>query len=184
MSRWSRAARCCESPNSALGRAQPFQNIRIRVTVFSVVHRPSDGWAVWARRCASAFHLPEAQVSKAVLSLSKTVRRATDCDITRSVAMPNLHVGVTHPSSQKAPKCMVSFDLHAILCRPKDSQAFLFFFKFFFSTFIYFWDRERQSMNGGGAEREGDTQNRKQAPGSEPSAQSLTRGSNSRTARW
>ena len=32
-------------------------------------------------------------------------------------------------------------------------------------------------MNGGGAERE--TQNRKQAPGSEPSAQSLTRGSNS-----
>ena len=24
--------------------------------------------------------------------------------------------------------------------------------------FIYFWDRERQSMNGGGAEREGDTQ--------------------------
>ena len=27
----------------------------------------------------------------------------------------------------------------------------------FFSTFIYFWDRERRSMNGGGAEREGDT---------------------------
>ena len=26
----------------------------------------------------------------------------------------------------------------------------------FFSTFIYFWDRERQSMNGGEAEREGD----------------------------
>ena len=25
-------------------------------------------------------------------------------------------------------------------------------------TFIYFWDRERQSMNGGGAEREGDTE--------------------------
>ena len=23
--------------------------------------------------------------------------------------------------------------------------------------FIYFWDRERQSMNGGGSEREGDT---------------------------
>ena len=33
------------------------------------------------------------------------------------------------------------------------------FFKIFFSTFfIYFWDRERQSMNGGGAEREGDTE--------------------------
>ena len=31
---------------------------------------------------------------------------------------------------------------------------------FLFSTFflIYFWDRERQSMNGGGAEREGDTE--------------------------
>ena len=24
--------------------------------------------------------------------------------------------------------------------------------------FIYFWDRERQSMNGGGAEREGNTE--------------------------
>ena len=31
-------------------------------------------------------------------------------------------------------------------------------FFFFFSTFIYLWDRERQSMNGGGAEREGDTE--------------------------
>ena len=29
---------------------------------------------------------------------------------------------------------------------------------FFFSTFIYLWDRERQSMNGRGAEREGDTE--------------------------
>ena len=29
---------------------------------------------------------------------------------------------------------------------------------FFFNVFIYFWDRERQSMNGGGAEREGDTE--------------------------
>ena len=33
-----------------------------------------------------------------------------------------------------------------------------FFFLIFFSTFIYFWDRERQSMNGRGAEREGDTE--------------------------
>ena len=46
--------------------------------------------------------------------------------------------------------------------------------------FIYFWDRERQSMNGGGAEREGDTESE---TGSEPSAQSPTRGSNPRTAR-
>ena len=29
---------------------------------------------------------------------------------------------------------------------------------FFFPTFIYFWDREKQSMNRGGAEREGDTE--------------------------
>ena len=27
-----------------------------------------------------------------------------------------------------------------------------------FLTFIYFWDRERQSMNGGGSERDGDTE--------------------------
>ena len=32
------------------------------------------------------------------------------------------------------------------------------FFNFFFSVYFYFWDRERQSMNGGGAEREGDTE--------------------------
>ena len=28
----------------------------------------------------------------------------------------------------------------------------------FVCLFIYFWDRERQSMNGGGAERERDTE--------------------------
>ena len=44
-------------------------------------------------------------------------------------------------------------------------------------------DRERQSMSGGGAEREGKTQNAKQALGSELSAQILTRGLNSWTAR-
>ena len=31
-------------------------------------------------------------------------------------------------------------------------------FIFIFLTFIYFWDRERQSLNKGGAEREGDTE--------------------------
>ena len=46
--------------------------------------------------------------------------------------------------------------------------------------FIYFWDRERQSMNGGGSEREGDTE---AEAGSELSAQNLTRGSNSQTMR-
>ena len=54
-------------------------------------------------------------------------------------------------------------------------QSFPFFFlKFFFLTFIYFWDRERQSMNGGGAEREGDTESeagsRLQAISPEPDA--------------
>ena len=34
-----------------------------------------------------------------------------------------------------------------------------FFFLFFFQRFlIYFWEREIQSMKGGGAEREGDTE--------------------------
>ena len=47
---------------------------------------------------------------------------------------------------------------------------------------MYFWDRERQSMNGGGAERE-ETQSLKQAPGSELSAQSPTWAWNSQTVR-
>ena len=38
------------------------------------------------------------------------------------------------------------------------TRGHYFFLKKFFSTFIYFWDRERQSMNGEGAEREGDTE--------------------------
>ena len=40
--------------------------------------------------------------------------------------------------------------------------------------FIFEGERERQSMSGGGAERE--TQNPKQPPGCELSAQSLMRG--------
>ena len=43
--------------------------------------------------------------------------------------------------------------------------------------------RERQNVREGGTERERETRNRKQAPGSELSAQSPTRGSNSRTVR-
>ena len=42
---------------------------------------------------------------------------------------------------------------------------------------------ERECMSRTGAERERETQNPKQAPGSELTAQSLTRGSNSRTVR-
>ena len=49
-----------------------------------------------------------------------------------------------------------------------------FIFFFFQRFFIYFWDRERQSMNGGGAEREGDTESergyRLQAVSPEPDA--------------
>ena len=51
--------------------------------------------------------------------------------------------------------------------------------------FIFERERQRQSMSGGGAEREREreAQNRKQAPGSELSAQSLMRGWNSQTSR-
>ena len=41
---------------------------------------------------------------------------------------------------------------------PEYGSFFLIFIYFIFLTFIYFWDRERQSMNGGGAERVGDTE--------------------------
>ena len=49
-----------------------------------------------------------------------------------------------------------------------------------FVKFIYLFlrERERESRNWGGAEREGETQNLKQAPGSELPVQSLTQGSN------
>ena len=42
---------------------------------------------------------------------------------------------------------------------------------------------ETESMSRGEAEKERETQNLKQAPGSEPSAQSLTQGLNSQTMR-
>ena len=43
------------------------------------------------------------------------------------------------------------------------------FFLIFFNFYLFF--RQRQIMNGGGSERERETQNPKQAPGSELSAQ-------------
>ena len=55
-------------------------------------------------------------------------------------------------------------------------------FFFFSNIFFFFFLRERKSTSRGGAEREGDTES-EAAPGSEPSAQSPTRGSNSQTAR-
>ena len=50
---------------------------------------------------------------------------------------------------------------------------------------VYFWERERQRDRewAGEGQTERETQNPKQAPGSELSAQSPTRGSNSQTAR-
>ena len=42
---------------------------------------------------------------------------------------------------------------------------------------MFIFERERENVGGGGAEREGDT-NLKQAPGSELSAQSLMQHSN------
>ena len=56
-------------------------------------------------------------------------------------------------------------------------------FKHFFLMFIYFWEEERDRAWAGEGQREGETQNLKQVPGSELSAQSLTRGSNSQPAR-
>ena len=49
---------------------------------------------------------------------------------------------------------------------------------FFVNVYLFFF-REREIANRGGAKRERETQNPKQAPGSELSAQSLTWGSNS-----
>ena len=62
------------------------------------------------------------------------------------------------------------------------SLGILVFF-FFFNVYLSLRERERQSMSRGGAERERETQSLKQVPGSELSAQSPTRGLNSRIAR-
>ena len=61
----------------------------------------------------------------------------------------------------------------------------LYFFKFFYMFYLFLREREREreSMSRGGAERERETQNPKQAPSSELSAQSQTWGSNSWTMR-
>ena len=58
------------------------------------------------------------------------------------------------------------------------SLSFFFFFLMFY--FIFERQREREPEQGRGIERE--AQNRKQAPGSEPSAQSPMWDSNSQTA--
>ena len=55
--------------------------------------------------------------------------------------------------------------------------------QFFKCFYFYFWERERDKVWAGKGQRERETQNPKQAPGSELSAQNLTRGSNSWTVR-
>ena len=62
-----------------------------------------------------------------------------------------------------------------------ESEYIFIFLNFFLCLFIF--ETERDTAWTGEGQRERETQNRKQAPGSEPSAQSPTRGSNSRTAR-
>ena len=59
----------------------------------------------------------------------------------------------------------------------------LFVFKNFFFLTFYLFLRQGETEHEQGRGRERETQNLKQAPGSELSAQSLTRGSNSRTVR-
>ena len=53
----------------------------------------------------------------------------------------------------------------------------------FFLMFIHFWETERDRVWAGEGHRERETQTAKQDPDSEPSAQSLTQGSNSWTVK-
>ena len=73
------------------------------------------------------------------------------------------------------PKCLVNFP-DKWVCQLKGLKCFNFF-----NVYLFLRDRERQSVGGGGAETEGDTESGFQAL-SELSAQSLTRGSNSRSS--
>ena len=59
----------------------------------------------------------------------------------------------------------------------------LTFFKFFFFYCLFIFESVRQSASGGGAEREREMQNPKQAPVSKLSAQSVMRDWNPQTLR-
>ena len=74
--------------------------------------------------------------------------------------------------------CFILLIISIIDGSPSPYFQILFFFQ---RLFIFGTERDRAWTGEGQRERE--TQNRKQAPGSEPSAQSLMRGSNSRTVR-
>ena len=59
-----------------------------------------------------------------------------------------------------------------------------YYISFFFLMFIFERETETETrVRAGGGQRERETQNPKQAPGSELSAQSPTRGSNSQAVR-
>ena len=62
-------------------------------------------------------------------------------------------------------------------------QTVFYFILFFFFQRLFIFGTERDRAWTEEGQRERETQNRKQPPGSEPSAQSLTRGLNSRTGR-
>ena len=72
-----------------------------------------------------------------------------------------------------------TLDLKVMSLSPTLGVEITFKKKFFLSLFL----KEKESVSGGGAERERETQNQKWPPGSELSAQSLTQGFNSQTAR-
>ena len=64
-----------------------------------------------------------------------------------------------------------------------NAGSFFLFKKIFFKHLFYYWETERDRARAGEGQREEETQNRKQAPGSELSAKSPMQGSNSRTTR-
>ena len=64
-----------------------------------------------------------------------------------------------------------------------DCFILLLFKKNFFNVYLFLRQRETEHERGRDRERERETQNLKQPPGSELSAQSPTRGSNPPTAR-
>ena len=78
----------------------------------------------------------------------------------------------------------ISFQIRAfIFFKYPVVEYWIIWFFFFFLMFIYFWESDWQHVSGVEAERGKERQNPKQAPGSELSAQSPTRGSNSRAVR-
>ena len=89
------------------------------------------------------------------------------------------------PSQKLQISPQVSKRLELLWARGFLFSLFFFFFLIFFNVYSLWRDTEGQSTSGEGAEREREreTRNPKQAPGSEPSAQSPTWGSNTQAVR-